>query len=474
MYEQIARNRRASWLLMIIVVGLLCLLGYVIGFAWIGGTSGGLGLLGVFGMVAIVWSLVGYYAGAGIVLAVSGAHRVDHDQEPRLYNVVEEMTIAAGLPQPPAVYVIEDAAPNAFATGRDPAHASITVTRGLLTSMDRDELQGVIAHEMSHIRNYDIRFATLVGILVGMIALLADVFLRSTLVRLRRTPQRQRLRRQRRRHHDGGRHRARHTGAAGRLRRAVRHLAAPRVPGRRHGRGAHAQPARPGAGAQTPSPLDPRPLRMANRATAHLYIANPLRKTREVAGLFDTHPPIQKRIGVLLAMAHAGPDALAAPPAQARRRRCRRSPARRLGRRRRARGLPQFLERLAVQVGRRLEGAGQPQVGPRFGAPPQLPATATQGVLRVVVVRRVAHDVAEQLGGAVVASQGELGAAQRLADGVAARLQAQRLREQHGGLRRMPLAQKAHAALKECVGLALGLEGGLDAPGHHARSYRPS
>ncbi len=309
MYEQIRRNRRASWLLMGLVVALLCVLGYAIGFAWIGGNGGGLGLLGVFGVVAIVWSIVGYYAGAGMVLAVSGAHQVTHDQEPRLYNVVEEMSIAAGLAQPPAVYVIEDKAPNAFATGRDPAHSSITVTRGLLEVTDRDMLQGVVAHEMSHIRNYDIRFATLVGILVGMIALIADFFLRSRLFGW-----------------GGGRRSSNDSGNAGAILMIIALVLAILAPiaayavqfaiSRRREYLADA------SGVElTRNPLglaralnaiarDPRPLREANRATAHLYIANPLRKTREVTSLFDTHPPIQKRIEVLLAMAHAGPEAL--------------------------------------------------------------------------------------------------------------------------------------------------------------------
>ena len=132
----------------------------------------------MFGVVAIAWSIIGYYTGDKMVLAVSGARRVTHAEEPQLFNVVEEMTIAAGLPQVPAVYVLDEASPNALATGRDPQHASIAVTRGLLDRLDREQLQGVIAHEMAHIRNYDIRFETLVGILVGMIALIADFFLR--------------------------------------------------------------------------------------------------------------------------------------------------------------------------------------------------------------------------------------------------------------------------------------------------------
>ncbi len=180
MYDQIARNKRDSVLLVAIIVAVLLTLGFAIGVAYFRTYTAGLGLLGVFGVVAIVWSLVGYYGGSGIVLAASRAQRVTREQAPILWDVIEEMSIAAGIPMP-AVYVINDPAPNAFATGRDPQHASVAVTAGLLQMMSRDELQGVIAHEMSHVRNFDIRFAMLVGVLVGMIALIADFFLRSTL-----------------------------------------------------------------------------------------------------------------------------------------------------------------------------------------------------------------------------------------------------------------------------------------------------
>jgi heat shock protein HtpX len=311
MYEQIRRNRRASWLLMGFVVILLAMLGFVIGAAVLGGTSGGIGLLGVFGIVAIVWSILGYYSGDKMVLAVSGAHQVTHENEPQLFNVVEEMTIAAGLPNVPAVYVIEEPAPNAFATGRDPQHSSIAVTRGMMQLLDREEIQGVIAHEMSHIRNYDIRFATLVGILVGMIALVADFFLRWSFW--------------------GGAGRRRggdSNDQAGAILMVVAIVLAILAPlaaysvqfaiSRRREYLADA------SGVElTRNPLglaralndiaaDPRPLGHANRATAHLYIANPLKnkKSKEVSGVFDTHPPIQKRIAVLLEMAHMGPDAL--------------------------------------------------------------------------------------------------------------------------------------------------------------------
>jgi len=313
MYEQIRRNRRASWLLMAVVVVVLTALGYVIGLAWTGSNDGGLGFVGLFGVAAIVWSLVGYYAGDRMVLSVSGARRISHEEEPRLWNVVEEMTIAAGLGQPPAVYVIEDPAPNAFATGRDPAHSSVAVTRGLLDKLNRDELQGVVAHEMSHVRNYDIRFATLVGILVGLIALVADLFLRARWFGFGG-----------RRSGDGG-------GGAGVILMFVAIFFALLAPvaarivqfaiSRRRELLADAT-----AVELTRNPLglagalqriadDPTKLRMGNRATAHLYIANPLRKVKEVSGLFDTHPPIQQRIDLLLAMAHGEAAAALAPGA---------------------------------------------------------------------------------------------------------------------------------------------------------------
>jgi heat shock protein HtpX len=315
MYEQIARNRRASWLLAALVVAILAALGFVIGYATLNGTYGGIGLLGVFGIVAIVWSIVGYYNGDKMVLAVSGARRVTHAEEPQLYNVVEEMTIAAGLPQAPAVYVLDEASPNALATGRDPQHASIAVTRGLLDRLDREELQGVVAHEMSHIRNYDIRFETLVGILVGMIALVADFFLRWSFW--------------------GGMGRRRGGNSGGDQAQAIfmvvalvlailAPLAAYAVQfavSRRREYLADAS-----AVELTRNPLglaraldriaaDRGKLRHANRATAHLYIANPLKKTKEVTGVFDTHPPISERIKILLEMAHVGPEALGERPA---------------------------------------------------------------------------------------------------------------------------------------------------------------
>ena len=294
------------------------MLGFAIGYATVGGTQGGIGLLGVFGVVAIVWSIIGYYSGDKMVLAVSGARRVTHAEEPQLFNVVEEMTIAAGLPQVPAVYVLDEASPNALATGRDPQHASIAVTRGLLDRLDREQLQGVIAHEMAHIRNYDIRFETLVGILVGMIALIADFFLRWSFWGGMGG---------RRRGGDSGGDQASAIFAVVALVLAIlAPLAAYAVQfavSRRREYLADAS-----AVELTRNPLglaralneiasDPKPLRHANRATAHLYIENPMKKTKEVTGVFDTHPPVRQRIAVLLEMAHVGPEALVEAPRRA-------------------------------------------------------------------------------------------------------------------------------------------------------------
>ncbi|HVM24160.1 MAG TPA: M48 family metalloprotease, partial [Candidatus Limnocylindrales bacterium] len=178
-YREIDRNRRRSWLLVAAVVLVLGLLGGVIGYAT------GFGWFGVAlaVIVAAVMSAGSWFAGDALVMATSGAREIDRaqpaDRYRQLVNVVEEMRLAGGLP-PPRIWVIEDSAPNAFATGRDAKHASVAVTTGLLEKLDREQLQGVIGHEMSHIGNLDIRFTLLVGVLVGSIALLADWFLRFT------------------------------------------------------------------------------------------------------------------------------------------------------------------------------------------------------------------------------------------------------------------------------------------------------
>jgi len=178
-YDQIAANRRNSFLMAALVVVLFAALGFAIGFAITGEPAGG---VAATAFALVVGSLAGvgtYFSGDSLVLAVSGAKEVDEASAPQLMNVVREMAIAANVPMP-KVYLIDDTAPNAFATGRDPKHASVAMTTGLLEKLDREELQGVVGHELSHVRNYDIRFSLVVGVMVGAIAILADFFLRFT------------------------------------------------------------------------------------------------------------------------------------------------------------------------------------------------------------------------------------------------------------------------------------------------------
>jgi heat shock protein HtpX len=178
-YDQIGSNKRESILLATFVVFVLCVLGFAIGYAILGSPSGGIVVTAVALVIGSLSGVATYFGGDKLVLTVSGAKPVDEATAPQLMNVVREMAVAANLPMP-AVYVIDDSAPNAFATGRDPAHASVAVTSGLLEKLDREELQGVLGHELSHVRNFDIRFALVVGVMVGAIAILADFFVRFT------------------------------------------------------------------------------------------------------------------------------------------------------------------------------------------------------------------------------------------------------------------------------------------------------
>ncbi|HEX7171922.1 MAG TPA: M48 family metallopeptidase [Candidatus Limnocylindria bacterium] len=296
-YREIARNRRRSWLLMGIVIVLLGLLGGAIGYA----TGFGWGGVAFAVVIATAMSIGSFFAGDALVMATSGAREIDRAKpsEPyqQLLNVVEEMRLAGGLP-PPRVWVIDDTAPNAFATGRDAEHASVAVTTGLLQKLDREQLQGVIGHEMSHVGNLDIRFTLLVGVLVGSIALLADWFLRFTFW-------------------GGGRRSSSDSDRGGGGLAAVIFIlalvlavVAPII-----GRLVQAAVSRSResladatAVELTRNPVglaralrtisdDPEVLEVANRATQHLYIVNPIKSFEERAkSLWDTHPPIGERI----------------------------------------------------------------------------------------------------------------------------------------------------------------------------------
>jgi heat shock protein HtpX len=178
-YDQESSNKRNSFLLAVAMVFILAALGMAIGYGLTGRLDGAVGITLLAIGVGVIASLISFFQGDAIVLKASGARMVDEADQPQLYNVVRELTLAANIPMP-RVYLIDDTSMNAFATGRDPQHASIAVTTGLLTRMDREEVQGVIGHELSHVRNFDIRFSLLVGVMVGGVALLADFFLRFT------------------------------------------------------------------------------------------------------------------------------------------------------------------------------------------------------------------------------------------------------------------------------------------------------
>ncbi|HXY91764.1 MAG TPA: M48 family metallopeptidase [Acidimicrobiia bacterium] len=182
MLEEIARNKRRSVVVIVLFVVVWAGIGALLGALFASSSSSPLGgiVAGVViaAFIAVCCAVFAYSSGSRLVLAVSGAHPADGEQYRQLHNVVEEMAISAGLPKP-AVYVIDDPSPNAFATGVSPNRAAITATTGLLEMMSRDELEGVISHEMSHIKNYDVRLILVVTTLIGFAALVASLAWRS-------------------------------------------------------------------------------------------------------------------------------------------------------------------------------------------------------------------------------------------------------------------------------------------------------
>jgi len=297
---QQSTNRRNSIFLIGAVTALLAALGFAIGYGTTGAVEGAFGVTTGAIVLAMLLSLGSYFAGDKLVLGSSGAKEVTHESAPQLLNVVQEMALAAGTPMP-KVYIIEDTAPNAFATGRDPQHASVAITTGLLQKLDREELQGVMGHELSHVRNFDIRFALLVAVLVGSIALLADFFLRFTFWGGGRR---------------GGGDRDRGGGGLAvimfivaivlailapfiarmvqlAVNRQREYLAdASSVELTRNPRGLERALAKIAG--------DKEVLEVANRATQHLYFTNPIKKFEERStSMFSTHPAIVDRINRL-------------------------------------------------------------------------------------------------------------------------------------------------------------------------------
>ena len=175
-FDEARTNVVKSWILILLFIIIIGVLGSIAGILY-GNLYFGVGLAVV---IASIYSLIAYNSGQNMILKMSGAKEATKKEFPYLYHTIEGLSIAAGIPVPKA-YVIEDTALNAFATGRNPQNASITVTTGLLEKLNRQELEGVIAHEMSHIKNYDIRFMMLTIVLVGVVTLLSDFLLRSFL-----------------------------------------------------------------------------------------------------------------------------------------------------------------------------------------------------------------------------------------------------------------------------------------------------
>ena len=301
MWEQISSNRVRSIVLIIGMAILLLGVGYAIGFYF---TENGLIGLAIAGIVWGILGLLALFQGDSILLGVAGAHKIKKEDNPRLYNVVEEMSIASGLPKVPDVYIIDDPALNAFATGRNPEKASVAITSGLLQTLNRDELQGVMAHEIGHIKNRDVMLMAVAAVMLGAIVLLSWYASRALFFT------------------GGGRRRSGGGGGGGggaiiAIVGLVLIILAPIFAqliqlaiSRRREYLADASSAlytrypEGLASALEKLASSPTPVRSANKATAPMYIINPFtRRGMKPSDLLSTHPPIQERIRILRAMA---------------------------------------------------------------------------------------------------------------------------------------------------------------------------
>lgn len=298
-YEVTSSNKRKSALIIILFALFITVSVYFISYAFvysIGYQPGGLGIFGIALIISGISTFVSYYFSDRIVLGISGAREADRKRDYLFYTVTENLALGAGLPVP-KLYVIEDTAPNAFATGRDPEHAVVCATTGLLSKLNRSELEGVVAHELSHIKNYDIRLMSVVSVMVGTVALLADFLIRASWY--------------------GGRDSDRKSGqlqAIFMILGIVFAILSPIIAqliqlaiSRRREYFADASAI---AITRQPSGLisalkkisqDNEPLEAANKATAHLYIVNPFKDKARGAvnffsSLFNTHPPMEERI----------------------------------------------------------------------------------------------------------------------------------------------------------------------------------
>ena len=293
LYTHQDQNIRKTWLLMTVFLAVVIGLGWFFSYYFQNPS-----ILIIFGIFAIVMNITAYWFSDTITISLAGAKAVTREQLPDLYNIVENLAITAGLPMP-KIYVIQDPSPNAFATGRDPKHAALAVTSGLLTIMDKNELQGVIAHELSHVGNRDMLVSTVAVVLAGFVSIVADVFLRSTLF--------------------GWGGRSRDNGEANGVLMLVGIVLAILAPiaatliqlaiSRKREYLADASGALltryPEGLASALQKIQDygTPMRRQSTAIAHLYIANPEgsgRFAKKIGNLFSTHPPITDRIKALM------------------------------------------------------------------------------------------------------------------------------------------------------------------------------
>lgn len=293
LYTHIDSNIRKTWFL------IFSFLVLVIGLGWVFSQSMARPQILYFAVLfSSGMSILSYWFSDSIVLGLSRARQIRKEDDPELWNIVENLSITAGLPMP-RVYIMQDPALNAFATGRDPKHAVVAVTTGLRERLNRAELEGVIAHELSHIGNRDILLSTVVVVLVGFVALLSDFFLRFSFF--------------------GGRgrdddNRGGQIGAILAIAGIILAILSPLIAtliqlaiSRKREYLADADGAlltrypEGLASALEKIAADPRPLRAANKATAHLFISNPF-KGKKISSLFLTHPPVEERIKILRGM----------------------------------------------------------------------------------------------------------------------------------------------------------------------------
>lgn len=306
-YSAIAANKRKSIFLILIFIVLILAIGYLI--QYIEG-AGGYGIVFLAGFISIITALVGYFGGAAIALSTNSAIKIRKEDNPYVYRMVENLSIASGMPMP-QVYLINDPAINAFATGRDPRHAHIAITTGAIEKLENEELEGVLAHEMSHVQNYDIRFLTLVAILVGTIVMLSDIFFRMRFFGM------------------GGRGGgdSKNSGSIGAvimlvglvlliLSPIIAQLIKLAISRKRE----YLADASSSLLTRYPQGLigalkkiaaDDQRMRNVSNATAHLFIANPFGgKTKHgfASRIFSTHPPIEERIAALERMGGANSE----------------------------------------------------------------------------------------------------------------------------------------------------------------------